>query len=292
MTTIRTAFVLGGGGRWGAVEVGMLDALTAAGITPDLVIGCSIGAINGAVFAADPTAKGVDRLRAIWTQVAEDDPFGARIDERVRSLVSMRNAVHPNDGLAELITSNLTATTFEDLVVPFECVAAVIERATERWFTSGLLLPALLASSAIPVLLPPVEIDGEHHYDGGLVNSIPIDRAVDRGATEIFVLQVGRVEEALEPPRRLDQAALVALELARRHRYATALATPPHGVTIHVLPTGDPVRMGDPRQLRWRDTRDALERMDTAQVAAAAYLAENHLGRAPGEPVAPVKAGG
>ena len=86
-----------------------------------------------------------------------------------------------------------TATSsfwLEDLPVRLGVCAASIERAAEHWFTTGPLVPAILASAAVPGLLPPAEIDGEHFLDGGLVNSVPVGRAVELGATRVFVLQV------------------------------------------------------------------------------------------------------
>ena len=92
------------------------------------------------------------------------------------------------------------AADFADLKLPFHCVAASIETASARWFSSGPVVPAVLASCAVPGLLPPVEIDGEHYFDGGLVDSIPVGRAVALGASTVYVLQVGRIESPLAVP--------------------------------------------------------------------------------------------
>src|SRR4029077_6801262 len=100
-----------------------------------------------------------------------------------------RTHLHSNRPLRALV-SKLLPPRFEDLDVPFQCVAASIEKAAEHWFSSGPLADAILASAAVPGVLPPVEIDGEHFVDGGIVNSIPISRAVELGATEVYVLQV------------------------------------------------------------------------------------------------------
>ena len=270
MAGSRTAFVLGGGGTWGSVQVGMLAALVDAGIRPDLVLGCSIGAINGAAFAATPDAAGVAHLRDVWETVAGS----GRVRVLDRHLWAHRGhgAVGDPDLLGDLVDRAVPVARFEDLAVPFRCVAAEIEGAEERWFDSGLLRPALVASSSIPGLFPPAVVAGRHHYDGGLVNSIPIDRAVEAGATRIFVLQVGRVEEPLRPPRRVWEAGMVAFEVARRHRYATALTELPDHVEVHALPTGSPIRFDDRRQLRVSDTGQVVERLRRAEDASRAYL--------------------
>jgi NTE family protein len=275
-TTPKVAFVLGGGGVMGASEVGMLQALLERGIMPELVVGTSVGALNGAAIAAAPGLQTVEVLRRIWLGIDEDRVFGGSIFAVGANLVRTRTSLHSNRPLRELITALLPAKTFEDLTVPFQCVAASIERAAEHWFTTGSLADAILASAAVPGILPPVEIDGEHFVDGGIVNSIPISRAVELGAKEIYVLQVGRIERPLEPPRTPLQVAMVAFEIARRHRFARDLASLPKGVTAHVLPTGEST---SPRRKRidladynYRNFRTVSQRMNRARRASAAYL--------------------
>jgi NTE family protein len=164
--------------------------------------------------------------------------------------------------------------------VPFQCVAACIERASEHWFDAGPVVDAVLASAAVPGLLPPVAIGGEHFIDGGIVNSIPVTRAIELGATQVFVLHVGRLDRPLEPPRWPWEVALVAFEIARRHRFIGDLAALPEGVEVHVLPTGqqDPPRYTDLSQFRYRDTAHVQERIARAGAASARYLEDQELG--------------
>src|SRR3954449_4232872 len=176
-----TAFVLGGGGVLGAAEVGMLQALLEHAVRPDLIVGTSVGAINGALVAADPTPSAVDRLRRVWEELASQRIFAGSVLAQMRTLVRTRTHVHPREPLRELLTAHLPVQSFAELAVPFQCVAASIERAAEHWFTEGALIDAVLASCAVPGLLPPVEVDGEHYLDGGLVHSIPVGR--DREST-------------------------------------------------------------------------------------------------------------
>lgn len=270
-----TAFVLGGGGRWGAVEVGMLQALVDAGVRPDLIVGTSIGAINGAVFATDPGPGGIASLRSLWAEVARSDLLGAGVWERVKYLAQTRVAVQDAAPMRELLEAALGDTRIEDLRVRFECVAASIERAAEHWFDRGPLVDALLASSAVPTLFPPVEIDGEHFYDGGLVDSVPVDRAVDLGATEVYVLQVGRIEQPLRTPTKPWEPALVAFEIARRHRFVRAHTDVPDGVRVHLLPSGHEVAFDDPRQAKWSDLGDTDALIDGARTATGEFLARD-----------------
>ncbi|MGY1706550.1 patatin-like phospholipase family protein [Geodermatophilus sp. SYSU D00697] len=267
----RTAFVLGGGGVLGAAEVGMLQALFEHGVRPDLVVGTSVGAINGALVAADPTPGAVDRLRAVWEELASQRVFAGSVLARVGTLVRTRTHLHPREPLRDLLLAHLPVQTFAELRVPFQCVAASIERAAERWFTDGVLVDAVLASCAVPGLLPPVEVGGEHYLDGGLVHSIPVGRAVALGAATVYVLHVGRIDRPLRPPTRPWEVALVAFEIARRHRFAADLAALPPGVTVHVLPSGDP---GPPATgtLRYRDFSGVPARIERAHAAAREHL--------------------
>jgi NTE family protein len=269
-----TAFVLGGGGMLGAAEVGMLRALFEHQIRPDLIVGTSVGAINGAFVAADPTPSAVDRLREVWEQLAFEGIFAGSVLARVGTLLRTRTHLHPREPLRELLAAHLPVQTFAELRVPFQCVAANIERAAEHWFADGALIQAVLASCAVPGLLPPVELDGDHYLDGGLVHSIPVGRAVALGADTIYVLHVGRIERPLRPPTRPWEVASVAFEIARRHRFAADLAALPPGVTLHVLPSGEqaPPAGSDLRNLRYRNVSGVPDRIDRAYVAASRYL--------------------
>jgi NTE family protein len=268
------AFVLGGGGVLGAGEVGMLRALLEAGITPDVVLGTSVGALNGAFLAAEPTVETTVRLAELWRQLsAEGGVFSGSLASRVGRAVRTQTHLHGRGPLRQLLAEHLPVERIEDLAVPFQCVAASIERAAEHWFTSGSLSDAVMASAAVPGLLAPVRIDGEHFLDGGLVNSIPVSRAVELGARTVYVLQVGRIERPLTPPTRPWEVALVAFEIARRHRFATDMARLPDGVAVHVLPTGDEAPDGL-AQLRYRDVRSVGRRVERAHLATAEYLAQ------------------
>ena len=233
-----TAFVLGGGGVLGATQVGMLQALLAADITPDLVVGTSIGAVNGAFVAADPSAAGVARLEELWRDVVSTGEMSESPVRQAARLARHRTHVMRRGLIPDLVDRHLGVERFEDLAVPFQCVAAEIEASASRWFTTGEIAPAVAASGAVPGLFAPVEVDGAHYYDGGLVHSIPVGRAIALGATVIHVLQVGRVEQPLSAPRNPLDVGLVAFEIARRHRFVEEIAEVPEHVRLHVLPSG------------------------------------------------------
>jgi NTE family protein len=269
----RDAFVLGGGGLLGAAEAGMARALIEAGVVPDLVCGTSVGAINGAALAADPTPDGARRLLGLWDALANEGALDGSVIRRAAEVVRRRTSLHGNGALRRMLHERLPAQTFEELAVPFECVAASIEQARECWFSTGDLIEPVLASCALPGVFPPVRIGDEHFFDGGLVNSIPLDRAVQRGADTIWVLHVGRLEEELAPPRFLWEVGFTAFEISRRHRFHSDLDRVGPGVTVHVLPSGLPQRPAATwSNLRYRDTRRIARRAALAYDATREYL--------------------
>ena len=271
---MTTAFVLGGGGALGAVEVGMLRALLEHDVRPDLIIGTSVGALNGALVARDPSPAVIERLTELWRAAAEDSRavYGDRPLRTVRRVVATGTNLYSAAPLRRRLDEELGDVTFEELPVRFQVCAASIERAAEHWFDSGPVVDAVVASAAVPGLLPPARVGEEHYLDGGIVNSIPVGRAVRLGATRIFVLQVGRMDRPLRVPRRPWEVARVSFEIARRHRFQRAMAELPAGVTAHVLPArgtsarDDSLRAG-------RDFGGVQRRIDATYDASAAYLA-------------------
>ena len=270
----RTAIVLGGGGVRGAVEIGMIRAILEAGIRPDLVVGTSIGAINGAMIAKDPTLGVIDTLLHAWTSPEANAVYGSSLLTQMSRLVKTKTHLNSHGPLRRLLEASLgEASRFEDLEVPLQVVAASIEHAAEHVFDSGPLIPAILASASVPGLFPPMQVDGEHFIDGGIVNSIPIEQAVASGATRIFVLQVGRVETPLVAPSTAVDTARVAFEIARRHRFARDLATLPDGVDLYVLPTGGPLD-GDDSIRAYRKLDTVKLRIEQAHEASRDFLYE------------------
>jgi NTE family protein len=221
----RTAFVLSGGGNLGALQVGMLRALTEHGIVPDLVLGCSVGALNGATFARAPTLAGVERMAANWLSI---DGLTLMPSGRLPSAIQLLRkgeSLHGNSGLVESIETMLgDQRDFADLLVPFQCVATSVETSMGHWFTEGDLVESILASAALPAVYPPVTIDGVRYVDGGVVDNVPIARAVELGCTRIFVIQVGPHGRPEAEIRRPVDGALLAYWLARNNRFARDLA--------------------------------------------------------------------
>jgi len=269
---MTTAFVLGGGGVLGAAEVGMLRALFEVDVVPDLVLGTSVGALNGAMVARDPTAGVIERLTELWQDADTARAVSDRPLRTVRRAVSTGTHLYSAAVLQKRLADEFGDLRFEDLAVPLQVCAASIERAAEHWFDRGPLVGAIMASAAVPGLLPPAEVDGEHYLDGGIVNSIPLGRAVLLGADRVFVLQVGRIDRPLKVPTRPWEVARVSFEIARRHRFAREMAEVPSDVEVHVLPArGTSAR--DDSLLAHRDFSKVLARIEGSYEASRDYLA-------------------
>lgn len=208
-----TAFVLAGGGSLGAVQVGMLQALVAAGLHPDFVVGASAGALNAACFAAQPDAEGLARLARIWRGLRRDDIFPVTLAGAALCLLGRRGHLAKPARLRALIERELPYSRLEDAPLPCHVVATDALDGTEVTLSRGDAVQALLASAAIPGVFPPVTIDGRALIDGGVASYTPISAAFSVGARRVVVVPTGFACALAEPPRGALAAALHALNL-------------------------------------------------------------------------------
>ncbi len=182
------AYVLGGGASLGAIQVGMLQALSEREAFPDLVAGTSVGSLNGAVLAADPKGA-ANRLSHTWARMTREQLFPGGLVAQALLLQRVKTHLFPNSGLAAMIAEFVgPETTFADLTLPFAAVTTDVATARPHMVRDGPLLPALLASAAIPGIFPSVDLDGRQLYDGGLVANVPMRQAVTMGARSLVVL--------------------------------------------------------------------------------------------------------
>lgn len=201
-----TAFVFSGGGARGALHVGALRALLEYGVRPDMVIGTSIGAWNAAWIARMPTLNGVEALADAWCEL---EPGQALLGRRLRThvgtrtlggrlmitalrrLVSGQSSLYSAEGMRQLLSRYLSDLSFEELALPLRVIAANLTHGGRTVFHSGPVVPAVLASSAIPGIFPPVCIGDAIYADGGTVDGCSVETAVKLGARRIFVLAIG-----------------------------------------------------------------------------------------------------
>ena len=262
-----TAFVLSGGGARGALQVGLLRALLEHGERPDVMIGTSIGAWNAAWLARSPTLEGIAGLEAAWhtthpTRVLLDmappphTPPQAVTSMRVLSIARRLTAGFPSlysdAGMQHFIERYLKDVRFEDMAVPLRIIAADLTHGTRAIFSSGPVAPAVLASSAIPGVFPPVRIGDTVYVDGGSLDNCSLETALELGARRIFVLDVAYDESSAGAPlwtadgnpqivRHGMGTPPIAAVLERtvqvmsRYQLARALERVPRGIEVHVL---------------------------------------------------------
>ncbi|MCW2598768.1 MAG: Patatin [Frankiales bacterium] len=202
----REAFVLSGGGSLGAAQVGSLRALFDAGIRPDLLVGCSVGALNAAFLAVDPTVSRLEELERIWRRLDRGDVFGrtTTLSATQAFLHAVRRDDHlyEPDALRALVRRWVPLKDLGDTAVPCHVVTTDLHAGTPCWWSDGDPLAVLTASACLPAMFPPVPLGGSLHVDGGVTAPVPIERALDLGARRVWVLDVsggnlGRREERM-----------------------------------------------------------------------------------------------
>jgi NTE family protein len=213
----KTAFAISGGGARGAAQVGMLRALIERDITPDFVVGVSIGAWNGAWLAHRPDLEWVKKLEEVWRQVTR-----RTLDivwwRAARNMVRRKPSLYEGDGLSRFVARHLQVHNFEDLAVPLHTVAIDLTMGAKAVFSHGPLGPAVLASSAIPGVFPPVVIEGHQHVDGGLVDPTGLDTAIELGARRIYVLDSGYAGRLPAPLGSMNAIVDHTFQIAAQHR--------------------------------------------------------------------------
>jgi NTE family protein len=182
----KVAFVLSGGGALGAIQAGQLRAVLEAGITPDLVIGISAGALNGAAIAHQPTIATAEQLETIWKGLRTNDVFRGSRRERAWHLLRHHPHLYRSDGLIDLVTKFLPVDDLAELTIRFEAGTLNLDGARVDFHSTGDPRSILVASASLPGVFPPVVIHGSRHVDGGIAVNLPIQRARDLGATQIF----------------------------------------------------------------------------------------------------------
>jgi NTE family protein len=232
----QTAFVLSGGGSLGAMQVGMLQALTEAGIRPDLLIGTSVGAVNAAWIAGCPDYQGALRLGDIWRSLRRQDIFPLSPWSSARGLLGRSNHMISNASLREVLAKHMPYERLEQAAVPVHVITTELKTGRSVLMSSGPAVPALLASTAIPGVFPPVTIGRRDFIDGGVANHTPIAAAIELGAARIFVLPVGYPWLRQEPTNALGMA-LFALARFVEQKLDAEVSYYKNRADIRVLPT-------------------------------------------------------
>jgi len=271
------AFALSGGGSLGAVQVGMLHALAKHGVGADVVVGVSVGALNGVYYAARPRLRDIEELAGLWLQVSQHDVFPLNLDDvsvavlgnlpwhplrgarralgaanyafSLRPIalgsaaLGRRNYLFPTTALEEFLRRVLPIQRLEDTAVPVEVVAAEASSGRTVPLSRGPAVPALLASAAIPGLYPAIEVDGLTLMDGALADRTPLERAIALGADDVYVLTSGCSCDLQAPPRTVLAMALHAYNLIEEQRLRAVVAQVGADTRLHVIPPLCPVEV-------------------------------------------------
>ncbi|WP_426437822.1 patatin-like phospholipase family protein [Bradyrhizobium genosp. P] len=231
----KTAFVFAGGGSFGAIQVGMLQSLVRHGVTADMVVGSSVGALNGAFYAGDPTLSGVERLAAIWRGLQRDDVFPVNWRTLLGFLLR-RDFLIPHDGIRKLIDDHIPFRNLQDAKLPIHIVTTDIISGDSVVLSEGSTAEAIVASTAIPGAFTPVHYRDHYLADGAISSNTPVRVAVKKGARRLIVLPTGHACANEAPPVGALANALHALTLLIARQLVNELENLGPGIEHFVVP--------------------------------------------------------
>ena len=237
-----TAFVLSGGASLGAIQVGMLRALYERGVAPEMIVGPSAGAINGAFIASRPQTLGTaDALGAIWRGLRRGQVFPINPVTGLLGFLGSRDHLAPDSGLRRLIAPHVECALLEQMPIPLHVVAVDVITGEERRLSRGPVVDAVLASSSVPGVLPPVCWEDTALMDGGVANDTPISHATELGAQRIYVLPTGHSCALEQAPRGALTMALNAASLLTHRRLIDDIEKRRNDASLIVLPPPCPL---------------------------------------------------
>jgi NTE family protein len=224
----RNIFVLSGGGSRGAGQVGMLRALQDAGITPDLLIGGSVGAINALFIGSHPGPDGVDGLARVWLNMSEELLCGRRRGV-VLNVARRRPYLFSADRLRRLVQEWVPTYHLENLSIPVRIATTDIVTGRPVHHDHGYIPDLVAASAALPAIFPPVVLNGPSgpttHVDAGVAENVPLSGAVDvaRPGDRVWVLDVTRAPSTHRTLRNPLDVLIASLSASVRNREAPQL---------------------------------------------------------------------
>ncbi len=235
---MTVAFVFSGGASLGSIQAGMLQALEAADIRPDIVLGTSVGAMNAAFVAGGGTA---DELADIWKRLRSSAIFPVNPVLGLQAFLGKKRHFVANDGVKRVLRRNLTFDHIEDADLPLTVMATELQTGAEVRLTSGPAIEAVLASTALPGVFPPITIAGRTLVDGGIANNTPISVAIEAGATDVWVLNVGYSCGLSAPPSSAFGASLHSVGLLVQQRLVIETRNTDYAVPVRLIPPPCPI---------------------------------------------------
>jgi NTE family protein len=268
----RTAFVFAGGGSFGAIQVGMMDSLARHDITADMVVGSSVGALNGAFYASDPTVDGVERLANIWRGLRRQDvfPFTWRT---LLSFLWRRDFLISHDGVRKLVDDHIPYRNLEEARLPVHIVTTDIVTGDSVVFSKGPAAEAIVASTAIPGAFAPVHYGDRYLADGAISSNTPVRLAVKQGARRLIILPTGHACANESPPVGALANALHALTLLIARQMVSELENIGPDIEYFVVPPLCPL-VGSPY-----DFSRTAEHIERARLNTDEWLAKGGLER-------------
>jgi len=236
------AFVLSGGASLGAIQAGMLRALYERGIAPDMIVGTSAGALNGAFIASrEQSVDTADALADVWRGLRRGQVFPLHPLTGLLGFVGARDHLVPESGLRRIIERHVEHGRLEDFPIPLHVVAVDVLSGEELRLSAGSTVETILSSAAIPGVLSPVRLGDRWLMDGGVANNTPISHALDLGARRIYVLPTGHACALEEPPAGALGMALNAISLLTHHRLVDDIERHRGDAQLIVLPPPCPL---------------------------------------------------
>ncbi len=265
----RVAFVLSGGASLGAVEVGMLQALYERGIAPEFLVATSAGALNAGFIASRPqTADTAGELGEIWRGLRRGKVFPVNLVTGLVGFLGVRDHLVPDGAMRRLISRHVEHDRLEEMPLELHVIAVDVLTGEEVRLSEGSTVEAIMASAAIPGVMPTVSWEGRELMDGGVANNTPISHAVELGAKEIYVLPTGNACALTEPPGGALAMALHALSLLMQRRLIRDIEIHRDRVRLVVLPppcplSVEPIDFGHAGALIDRAYADAAHFLDS-----------------------------
>ena len=270
---MTTAFVMSGAANYGSLQVGALHVLLERGIRPDMLIGTSAGAMNAAYAAMDPTLEGAQRLATQWGNAAQDVLSRQDALLMIWRLITNRDGLLPNEPLRRFIERTLPpgVTRYSDLRLPAYAVAVRLDTGEIRCFgddPSDRILDGLMASTAIPGFYPPWRVEGIDYVDGGVMSYLPVQLAVERGATEIYALNVNgaNIKKGVVRGTLAIAGRAIDLLIQRQGSREIEVHRSRPGVIVH------PISLSMQREIAFWDFKHAEEMIAAGRELTAAYL--------------------
>lgn len=238
------AFALSGGGNLGPMQAGAIVALLESGVHPDLLVGTSVGALNASFLATRPGVAGAHQLVAAWSELKRRDVVRLSPLRALAGFLGVRDHLVSPQRLRSLIRRWVELVRIEDAPVPLAITATDALSGEAVTLTAGDLVDALVASSAIPGLFPPVALSGRWLVDGSLSANRPVRQALALGARDVYVLTTATAPRR-RPPRgavamAMNSVSLVTTRMAHQETAEAARRATAEGGRVFAVPSALP----------------------------------------------------